>query len=83
MGFKKITGIIFVMLATILTLAIIGQLPQLFKNIFGFFMMFTGRLNSQQAGEVTGHMIYWSLHITVTVILWMYGLRWARTPSKT
>ena len=74
---KRIFGFIFIFLASILTLAIVGQLPSLFGTILGFFKMFTWKLDSYQIGEVIGHIIYWIIHFIATIALWKYGIRWS------
>jgi hypothetical protein len=78
MASKKIAGWVFVIIATLLTLAIIGQLPQLFGSVVGFYMIFTGKLDASQTGNATGHIIYWVFHFAVTIALWKYGVRWIR-----
>ncbi|AXE21195.1 hypothetical protein DR864_27375 [Runella rosea] len=75
---KKIFGYIFIVLAFILTLAIVGQLPQLFAAIFGFFKIFTGKFDTYQIGLVTGNFAYWIFHFSVTIALWIYGSRWIK-----
>jgi len=75
---KRILGFIFILLACILTLAIFGQLPALFGAIFGFFKIFTGKLDIAQAGEKSGHFIYWIFHFIATIALWKYGVKWSK-----
>jgi hypothetical protein len=82
MNAKKIGGVLIIILAAILTLAIVGQLPQLFKSIAGFLMIFTGKLNASEAGEASGHFIYWVFHFVITIALWKYGLRMLRKQPK-
>ena len=79
---KRIFGAVFIILAVILTLAIIGQLPTLFGVMFSFFAMFTGKLDASQVGETIGHVIYWIIHFAMTIVLWRYGVRWVRKPVK-
>ena len=75
---KKIFGFIFIFLASILSLAIVGQLPALFGTILGFFKIFTGKLDGYQIGETIGHIIYWVIHFVATIALWKYGIRWSK-----
>ncbi len=75
---RKILGYIFIVVAIILTLAIVGQLPKLIGAIFGVFKIFTGTLDSYQVGKVIGTAIYWSFHVALTITLWIYGRRWLR-----
>ena len=79
---KRIFGFAFLLLAIILTLAIIGQLPALFGTILGFFKIFTGKLNAYQIGETIGYIIYWIIHFVATIALWKYGLRWSKKQVK-
>jgi hypothetical protein len=79
---KRICGIIFILLASLLTLAIVGQLPTLFGVFIGFFKIFTGKLDSFQIGEVIGHIIYWIFHFVATIALWRYGVIWSRKQVK-
>ena len=48
---KRIFGFVFIPIAILLTLAIIGQLPTLILVVISFFSIFTGKLNSFQVGE--------------------------------
>lgn len=78
MTLKRITGFILILIAIVLTLAIFGQLPELFGAIFGFFKIFTGKLDSYQIGEISGRIIYWIVHIISTLALWGYGIKWSK-----
>lgn len=80
---KKIFGILFIILAIILTLAILGQLPALFSSVYGIFAIFSGCLNSSEAGTITGHFVYWVIHISLTVVFWNYGVKWTKRTKKT
>jgi hypothetical protein len=75
---RKILGYIFIVVAIILTFAIVGQLPKLIGTIFGVFKIFTGALDSYQVGIVIGESIYWLIHIALTNTLWIYGRRWIK-----
>lgn len=75
---KRIFGFIFILLASLLTLAIVGQLPALFGTILGFLKIFTGKLDAYQIGQVIGRIIYWIIHFVATIALWKYGLRWSK-----
>ena len=79
---KRIFGVVFIILAAILTLAIVGQLPTLFGVLFSFFAIFTGKFEASQVGETIGHVIYWLFHFALTIVLWKYGVRWVRKPVK-
>ncbi len=79
---KRIFGFVFIPIAILLTLAIIGQLPTLILVVISFFSIFTGKLNSFQVGEAFGHIIYWVAHFTGTILLWKYGIQWSRKKPK-
>lgn len=70
---KKIIGYIFIALAIILTLTAVGLLSKLIGTIFGIFKIFTGALDSYQIGKIIGSSIYWTVHITLAIKLWIYG----------
>ncbi len=78
MSSKKVFGYLFIALAAILTLAILGQLQALLSAISGIFIIFTGKLNGYQSGVLFGHFIYWVIHISLTVLLWNYGIKWTK-----
>ena len=79
---KRILGVVFIILALVMTLAIVGQLPSLFAALFGFFELLTRHLSSFQAGEVFGRLFYWILHFAATIALWIYGIRWSGKQVK-
>ena len=76
---RKIIGYIFIVLSILLALAIVGQLPALFKTIFGIFRIIKGSTDSYDTGYVIGSFIYWVIHFTLTIILWMSGRGRMRT----
>ena len=78
MNSKRILGYIFILLACILTLAIIGQLHTLLGDFFSLFKLFTGKLNGYQVGKTIGHIIYWIAHFAATIALWKYGIKWSK-----
>jgi hypothetical protein len=73
---RKTIGYVFILLAIILTITVIGLLPFLFKTVFNFFKIFTGKLDSSQIGYTIGSIIYWVIHISLTILLWIYGRKW-------
>ena len=75
---RKILGYLFIVVAIILTLTIVGQLPKLIGAIIGIFKIFMSALDSYQVGNAIGTTIYWSIHIALTITLWIYGRRWIR-----
>ena len=79
---KRILGFVFLLLASLLTLAIVGQQPELFRVLFDFFATFKGNMDATQVGETIGHIIYWLIHFALTIALWRYGVRWIRKPVK-
>ena len=75
---KKILGYTFLTLSIILFLAIVGQLPSLIKTIFEVFRIFDGTLDSYEIGKIVGHFIYWILHFSLVIVLWIYGRKWTK-----
>jgi len=78
---RKFLGYVFVVLAIVLSFAIVGQIPFVFRTIFEFFFIFTGKLDPSQAGVAAGHFTYWAFHFAATIVLWKYGLRFTKKNS--
>ncbi len=79
---KKILGYIFILLACVLSLAIIGQLPAIIGIFFSIVHIFTGKLNGFQIGEIIGQIIYWAVHFALTTALWKYGIKWSKKQER-
>jgi Na+/phosphate symporter len=77
---KKVLGIIFIVLAIIMSLAVVGQLSKLFTVIIDFIALFKGNKDASQVGYTIGHLFFWLIQISLTIILWKYGVRWSRKP---
>jgi hypothetical protein len=75
---RRILGYIFIVFAIILTITILGQIPELIRTIIGVSEVFTGTQDSYQIGKVIGSTLYWIIHIALTIALWMYGKRWIK-----
>jgi hypothetical protein len=80
---KKTFGYIFTILSMLLALAILGQLPALFKALSGIFGIINGNNDAYKTGIIIGSCIYWVIHFILTVILWMYGSKWRKWPDVT
>lgn len=80
---KRIFGLLFILLAIILTLAAIAQLPTILNLLIRVFTLFKGHRDAFQVGETIGSVIYWIAHFAATFALWKYGLRRMRKPVKT
>lgn len=74
---KRILGIVFIILAVVLSLATVGLFSSFLAAIFGIFTLFTGHMSAYQAGEVFGKLIYWTIHFVVLIALWRYGIKWS------
>lgn len=79
---KKVFGYIFIVIAAILSLAIIGQTSTIISAVFEFFKIFTGYVEASDAGHAIGHLSYWIIHFSLMIILWIYGLRWTKKTVK-
>jgi len=77
---KKIFGYIFITLSVILVLPIIGLFPSILKAVFGLLKIFTGT-ESYEAGKTIGACFYWLMHISLTIVLWVYGRKWIKESS--
>ena len=79
---KRILGFVFIFFAILFSIAIVGQLPELIGTIMGIFIMFSGKFDSYQTGEIFGRAIFWALLFTATIALWKYGIRWSKKQVK-
>ena len=77
MTLKRILGITFIIIAVLLTLAIIPQLPALVGAFAGLFKIFSIEITSFQVGEIFGNIIYWILYFLVIFFLWRFGMKWS------
>jgi len=80
---KRILGYIFIVLASILSLSIIGQLPSLFETIIGIFFIFTGRLSAEKTGMIIGQTIFWVFYLILTIYVWEAGIKRVKKNEKT
>lgn len=79
---RKIFGYIFIVIAIILTIAIIGQFTNFLGAIIGVFKIFSGQIGSFQIGQALGTFIYWLFHISLTIFLYVIGRRWTKKQNE-
>jgi len=65
----KTFGYILLVLSIVLFLAIIGQIQSFVAAIFGFFRLFSGSVDAYQKGKIIGALIYWIVHVSLTIFL--------------
>ena len=75
---KKFFGYIFIGLSIVLTLSVIGQLPEILRVLLEFFRLFTGTLDSYQVGKVFGNISFWILYFSAIICLYGYGIKWTK-----
>lgn len=75
---KKNFGYLFIVIAMILTLAIIIVFPQFIKVISG---VLKSGSDSYEIGYNVGYIIFSIIHIMITFILWKIGIRWIKKSS--
>ena len=75
MNSKKIFGYLFIIIAVLLTLAIIALLPQFMKALLAVFNNHSG---SYEIAYSVGYITYWIIHTIITIILWRVGIRWIK-----
>jgi hypothetical protein len=59
MTFKKIAGYIIIVIAALLTLAILGQIQKIFKAFTAMFLAVIGKLGMDEFGYFLGNFLYW------------------------
>jgi hypothetical protein len=80
---KKIFGCIFILLACILSIGVIGRLPTLFKDIFNFYAIFFAKLEAYEIGTAIGRCLGWLIHLGLIFLFGTYGLRWIKSKPAT
>jgi len=78
MNTKRVVGYLFIVVAFFLTIAFIMQLGSVIKIFIGIVLTISGKIGAEAAGEVFGHLIYWSIHVFITIMLWKYGTKWIK-----
>lgn len=76
MNSKKIFGYIFIVIAVVLTLAIIALIPQLMVILAAL----KDNSNSYDIGYSVGYTAFLIIQISITIILWRVGMRWTKRP---
>jgi hypothetical protein len=74
---KRLLGIIFLLIASLLTLAFLFQIPKLLGAIV---RAFSG--NASDVGYLIGTVFSWTVAIGMLYILFKYGLKWIKTKSQ-
>ncbi len=72
---KKIFGYLFIVIAVILTLAIIALIPQFVKKLLAIF---NTNSNSYEIGYSVGYMLFFIIQTFINIILWIVGIRWTK-----
>ena len=72
---KKILGYIFIVIAVVLTLALIILLPKFMKVLLA---MFKTDSSSYEIGYSVGYLIFLIIQTVITIILWKIGIRWTK-----
>lgn len=79
---RRIFGIIILVLASFLTLATIGMLSTILKDLLDMIKIFTGTFDGDQVAKRLGHIFYWILHFGALTALWLWGERWAKKSAN-
>lgn len=72
---RKIPGIIFIILAALFSLAIVAQIPKLIGTIIGLSQ---SNPDAYKMGYVIGYIIGYSFFLVITILLWIYGIKWIK-----
>tara|TARA_R110002072_G_scaffold148033_5_gene295473 strand:- start:870 stop:1118 length:249 start_codon:yes stop_codon:yes gene_type:complete len=69
----------FALLASVLLAGVaLLTLPSLFNTLKNTFSLITGNGENVEADKVIGWLIYWFTHISMVVVLWVYGRKWLK-----
>ena len=75
---KKALGFIFLVLAALLTLSIFSQLSEFIIHILDVFAALFGDSTDYDTGYTVGVWVFDCILIGLTIIFWMYGLKWIK-----
>lgn len=64
--------------AVLLAIVAILTLPSLTNNLGNAFKLITGNGEGIEADKVIGWLIYWFTHISMIIVLWVYGRKWLK-----
>ena len=79
---NKVFATIFFILAVLLSLGVIGQLPEFIKVISGFIFIFTGKLNAEQIGFNIGQLVFWVIYLFVTYLFWKIAFQYSKNSKE-
>ncbi|WP_379086380.1 hypothetical protein [Pedobacter sp. UC225_65] len=74
---KKVFGILFILVSLLLALSLFVQLP---TTINYFKAAINDLSNGSKMGALTGHLIATALTSTLTIFLFVKGIKWSRLP---
>ncbi|MFN8309369.1 MAG: hypothetical protein U0T73_05350 [Chitinophagales bacterium] len=75
--FRKIGGVVCLLLALLLSLALLKQLPVVIHHILKALSAFG---EARQMGYAAGQIIGFFLFLIPTIFLWKYGIRLLKAP---
>lgn len=75
---KKISGFVFVALAIILSISFVQRFNEFISSILGVLQIATDNPEAFKAWYNIGTMTYWVIHIGLTTVFWIFGLRWTK-----
>lgn len=76
---KKTLGILFIVIAALLALSVLGQIPA----IINVFTTAFGDLNNgKKVGELIGYLLAMGVTVAITIFLFIMGLKWVKRPFR-
>ncbi len=70
---QKILGYALIVLSVILIMSFLTGIHNFINSILSIILLFSGKLTSEQAGELTGRLVFQVLHIFLIIITMKYG----------
>ena len=70
---QKILGYALIVLSVILIMSFLTGIHNFINSILSIILLFSGKLTSEQAGELTGRLVFQVFHIFLIVITMKYG----------
>ena len=70
---QKILGYALIVLSVILIMSFLTGIHNFINSILSIILLFSGKLTSEQAGELTCRLVFQVLHIFLIIITMKYG----------
>ncbi|MBX2827930.1 MAG: hypothetical protein KTR22_07195 [Flavobacteriaceae bacterium] len=76
--FKKVLGVVFILMGIPLTLSLAVQIPTVLGNVLSIF----SASNAQEVGYGIGSLVAFLFFGFIVYLLFRFGIKWLKAPKK-